>query len=551
MAKKKQTIILTHGSLAPTAATTGFTQGEVLVQHAENSVDTSLYTLNEQNEWVRIPSKDYIDGQDEVLSGSISALEKQIEDLDKDKPSKDSNMSVTLTGDVTGSGTTTLGTGTISIEATVDGSKHDHVSSGITDSISTLTACTTASTELVQGKVVKAVDTKVDALDTSKADKSTNISVALTGDVTGNGSVSLTGGTISIVAAVTDNSHNHVSSNISDSISDLTKCTTTSAELVQGKVVKAVDVKVEALDDRIDALEGEFENGDVSKLISHVNALIDGDWTDENKTTPKSVRAIANEELVKQLIPENATEALDTLQEIAQWIQDHPADAAEMNEKITALEENKADKTGNMSVTLTGDVTGSGTTTLGTGTISIEATVDGSKHDHVSSGITDSISTLTACTTASTELVQGKVVKAVDTKVDALDTSKADKSTNISVALTGDVTGNGSVSLTGGTISIVAAVTDNSHNHVSSNISDSISDLTKCTTTSAELVQGKVVKAVDAKVDALSETVGTINNSYVNEIVVTNTASNKITATKENHKYTFNFDNMVIDGGTY
>lgn len=56
--------------------------------------------------------------------------------------------------------------------------------------------------------------------------------------------------------------------------------------------------------------------------------------TDANK----SARSIAAEEIAKQLIPENASEALDTLQEIAAWIQSHPGEAAEMNKKITALE---------------------------------------------------------------------------------------------------------------------------------------------------------------------------------------------------------------------
>ena len=53
--------------------------------------------------------------------------------------------------------------------------------------------------------------------------------------------------------------------------------------------------------------------------------------------TGKSVRAIANEELAAQLIPEGAQESLDTLTEIAQWIQDHPDDAATMNAAIAKL----------------------------------------------------------------------------------------------------------------------------------------------------------------------------------------------------------------------
>lgn len=53
--------------------------------------------------------------------------------------------------------------------------------------------------------------------------------------------------------------------------------------------------------------------------------------------TDKSVRTIANEELAAQLIPETAQESLDTLSEIAAWIQAHPDDAATMNAAIEAL----------------------------------------------------------------------------------------------------------------------------------------------------------------------------------------------------------------------
>lgn len=54
--------------------------------------------------------------------------------------------------------------------------------------------------------------------------------------------------------------------------------------------------------------------------------------------TGKSARTIANEELAKQLIPEGAQESLDTLTEIAQWIQDHPNDAAAMNTALGKLQ---------------------------------------------------------------------------------------------------------------------------------------------------------------------------------------------------------------------
>ena len=73
---------------------------------------------------------------------------------------------------------------------------------------------------------------------------------------------------------------------------------------------------IEAVDTKVDTLIGEDAN--------------------------KSVRTIANEELAKQLIAEDAQESLDTLAEIAAWIQAHPSDASAMNAAIEALQ-NKVD----------------------------------------------------------------------------------------------------------------------------------------------------------------------------------------------------------------
>ena len=74
----------------------------------------------------------------------------------------------------------------------------------------------------------------------------------------------------------------------------------------------------------------ETLTGRVTTAETKIGTLI-GDDTD------KSARAIANEELAKQLIPENAKESLDTLAEIAAWIQAHPEDATAMNKAITDL----------------------------------------------------------------------------------------------------------------------------------------------------------------------------------------------------------------------
>ena len=78
-------------------------------------------------------------------------------------------------------------------------------------------------------------------------------------------------------------------------------------------------------------LAGYVSTSDLSELTSKVTTLIGSD-------NNKSVRTIAAEELATQLIPQNAQEALDTLQEIAAWIQSHPGDAATMNAAIQALQ---------------------------------------------------------------------------------------------------------------------------------------------------------------------------------------------------------------------
>lgn len=77
-------------------------------------------------------------------------------------------------------------------------------------------------------------------------------------------------------------------------------------------------------------INAKAKQTDVDTLTTDINTLIGDD-------TGKSARTIANEELAAQLIPEGAQESLDTLQEIAAWIQEHPNDAAAMNTAITKL----------------------------------------------------------------------------------------------------------------------------------------------------------------------------------------------------------------------
>lgn len=133
-----------------------------------------------------------------------------------------------------------------------------------------------------------------------------------------------------------------------------------------GSVAGQITAEIEKLDKDDTAVAGKYvsavseENGIITvtredlpdytdtyaaKTHTHTIANVTGLQTELNKVTTlvgsdtgKSVRTIANEELVAQLIPESAKESLDTIQEIAAWIQAHPDDASAMNGKIAALE---------------------------------------------------------------------------------------------------------------------------------------------------------------------------------------------------------------------
>ena len=107
---------------------------------------------------------------------------------------------------------------------------------------------------------------------------------------------------------------------------------------LEGKI--ATKVEQSAYDEKVGELVAEDERlagliGDNADAIEGVETKVD---TLVGEDTGKSVRTIANEELAAQLIPANAAEALNTLQEIAAWIQEHPDDASAMNAAIEALQ---------------------------------------------------------------------------------------------------------------------------------------------------------------------------------------------------------------------
>lgn len=126
-------------------------------------------------------------------------------------------------------------------------------------------------------------------------------------------------------------------------------------DAIEADYLKAADKTelsnaISAVDGKADALAGKV--GDVAEGKTVVSMIADAQaaatyddtalagrvTTLEGNDAGKSVRTIANEELAKQLVADDAKESLDTLAEIAAWIQSHPDDASAMNEAITALQ---------------------------------------------------------------------------------------------------------------------------------------------------------------------------------------------------------------------
>ena len=102
-----------------------------------------------------------------------------------------------------------------------------------------------------------------------------------------------------------------------------------------GALAQKDTVSQDDLDEALAALiAGKAEASALDEVAGKVDTLIGDD-------SGKSVRTIASEELAAKLIGDNAKESLDSLEEIAAWIQEHPEDAAAMNAAIAT----KADKT--------------------------------------------------------------------------------------------------------------------------------------------------------------------------------------------------------------
>lgn len=101
-----------------------------------------------------------------------------------------------------------------------------------------------------------------------------------------------------------------------------------------------LDERELALNGRVKALEDSTAVADAFSAATAYTSSVEAKVTTLiGKDSDKSVRTIANEELAAQLLGEDkAEDNFKTLQQLAQWLEDHPEDVAEMNAERAVLE---------------------------------------------------------------------------------------------------------------------------------------------------------------------------------------------------------------------
>lgn len=219
--------------------------------------------------------------------------------------------------------------------------------------------------------------------------------------------------------------------------------------------------------------------GNITQLTGRADAVEGKVTTLVGDDAGKSARTIASEELTKQLIPEGAKESLDTLQEIAAWIQNHPDDASAMNAAIAALKTKVGDiPDGATSTTVvayikelvdaekvraTGAESG-----LDTRVNAVEAKL-GDGEGSVSKQIEAAVKVETDARVAADSALDGKITAAqgaadkAQSDVDALKTSKADQTALDTVA--------GRVTTVEGKVNTLEG---NSHTHANADVLNAI-----------------------------------------------------------------------------
>ena len=333
----RQKLIHLHGSNPPTKATLlakDFVNGEIAVKNG-TSTDSELYVLGSDEQLAVFATKAYLEGYADraaaaVNSASTSATTQLRTDLNAL-----SGTVGTLSGKVDTNFTTLSGV-TDSLDGRLDTAESDiqglktdlaTVSGKVDTNYTTLNNAITAETEARQN----AISAETAARETAINNVTTAYTEAVSNEKT---------------------ARENADKALDNKITALTETVETAVDTLEGKIEAAQKAATTAVAEGTDAgnnlsiASATSEDGAVTYTINltdvasasaltevkgQVSTLI---GTDD---ASKSVRTIANEELAAQLLGETvATDNFKTLQELAAWLEGHPEEAAEMNAAIQA-----------------------------------------------------------------------------------------------------------------------------------------------------------------------------------------------------------------------
>lgn len=332
----RQKLIHLHGSNTPTKATLlakDFVNGEIAVKNG-TSTDSELYVLGSDEQLAVFATKAYLEGYADraaaaVNSASTSATTQLRTDLNA------LSGTVGTLSTTVGTNFTTLSGVTDALDGRLDTAEGDiqtlktnlsTVSGKVEENYTTLNNAITAETKARQD----AISAETAARETAINNVTTAYTEAVSNEKT---------------------ARENADKALDNKITALTETVETAVDTLEGKIEAAQKAATTAVAEGTDAgnnlsiASATSEDGAVTYTINLTDVASASGLTEVKgqvstligTDASKSVRTIANEELAAQLLGETvATDNFKTLQELAAWLEGHPEEAAEMNADIQA-----------------------------------------------------------------------------------------------------------------------------------------------------------------------------------------------------------------------
>ena len=502
---------------------TVITDVKTQITNLQDSVTATTGSVQTAIDAALAEAKEYTETEVESVNSIVTGHTTQISNLQAEIIKVDNNVGMAISGvtDVSAI-TSNLQLQVTAAQGAADAAQEDVIE------LSGATSAFSASVEAqLNDKVATTAFTS--ATGTLNANINNISGWVITNETTLDGAVSDIGKLSGTVATLTGSNHSHANKTVLDGI-DATDIE--HWDLAYGSAHTHTNKSV--LDTITTAKTAAWDSAEAD-AISASNA-----YTDEKigeivgSDTGKTIRTIANEELAAQLIPSGAQESLDTLQEIADWIQSHPDDAAAMNSKIGDLSAITED--------LRSDLSGYATT----GTV-----------NDINNRLTTAESEIDALQSATGTLDSS--ITTVTSEINGLSGVTSAFSASVEAQLNDKVATTAFTSATGSLSSQITAVDNKLTGYTTTATTDALADRVTSAEGEIDTLQTEVAAlegsnhthANKTVLDTVSATTVTKANAAVTAATVTNQAAVGVVTSVSNNSLTLNFDNLIIDCGEF